>query len=286
VVESTGTGAGLKLFCAGAGAAHPDVANASRRIKASEYADCAKNGVGPLVEIQIGIDGIALAEAVAGPGMTLTTADVYKAIAATPFGKPNTAKSWKDVNPSLPDFPILVYGPPSTSGTRDALAELIMEKGCDSDPSMKALKASDADRHKATCTKVRTDGVFVEAGEQDNLIVQKIAANPKAIGIFGYSFLEENADLLKGIAIDGVMPSYDSIASFAYPGARPLYIYVKTAHLKAIPGLSDYVSEWTAGWGPAGYLKRRGMVIAPDAVRTANAAIVKTMAPLDPAVLK
>ncbi|MBM3512632.1 MAG: phosphate ABC transporter substrate-binding protein [Alphaproteobacteria bacterium] len=286
VVESTGTGAGIKLFCAGVGAAHPDIVNASRRLKASEYADCAKNGVKDVVEIQIGIDGIAFAEAVAAPGIALSIVDIYKALAATPFDKANTAKSWKDVNPALPDMPILVYGPPTTSGTRDALTELILEKGCDSDPAMKALKDTDKDKHKAVCTKIRTDGAYVEAGEQDNLIVQKIATNPKAIGVFGYGFLEENTDKLKGVSIGGVAPIYDSIASFTYPGARPLYIYVKAAHLKAIKGLTEYVAEWTTAWSPTGYLKRRGMVVAPDDVRAANATIATSMTPLDPATLK
>ena len=286
VVESTGTGAGLKLFCAGVGADYPDVANASRRIKASEYADCAKNGVTQIVEVQIGIDGIALAEAQGAAGMALTTADIYKALAANPFGKVNTAKNWKDVNPALPDSPILVYGPPSTSGTRDALAELILEKGCESNPAMKALKDSNKDKHKEVCTTVRSDGAYVDAGEQDNLIVQKIAANPKAVGIFGYSFLEENSDKLKGIVINGSMPTYETIASFSYPGARPLYIYVKAAHVKAIKGLAEYVSEWSTAWTPTGYLKKRGMVIASDDVRTANAKLALEMTPLNPATLK
>lgn len=286
VVESTGTGAGIKLFCAGVGAQHPDVATASRRIKASEYADCAKNGVSAMVEIQVGIDGIAFVETKNGPGIGLTTVDIYKAVAATPYGKPNTAKTWKDVNPKLPDFPILVYGPPSTSGTRDAFAELILEKGCDADPAMKTLKDTDKDKHKAVCTKVRTDGAYVEAGEQDNLIVQKVAANPQALGILGYSFLEENTDKLIGVTIDGVAPTYDTIASYAYPGARPLYIYVKSAHLKAIKNLPEYVREWSQAWSPNGYLKRRGMVVAPDDVRAANAKIAQDMTALDAAGLK
>ena len=286
VIESTGTGAGMKLFCAGVGAAHPDAENASRRMKASEYADCASHGVKDIVEIQVGLDGIAFAEATGGPGMTLTPADVYKALAANPFGKPNTAKNWSDVNPALPAIPILVYGPPSTSGTRDALAELILTKGCDSDAAMKALKEKDADAHKKVCTGVREDGAYVDSGENDNLIVQKISENPKAVGIFGYSFLEENPDKLKGIAMSGVMPTYATISDFTYPGARPLYIYVKSAHLKAIKGLSEYVSEWPKAWGPDGMLKAKGMVIAPEAVRASNAEIVRNMTLLDPATLK
>ena len=286
VIESTGTGAGMKLFCAGVGAAHPDIENASRRMKKSEYEDCQKNKVGEIVEIQIGIDGIAFGEALNGPGMAFTPADIYKALAANPYGKPNTAKTWKDVNPSLPAEPILVYGPPSTSGTRDALAELILTAGCESDPAMKALKDSDKDKHKAVCTEVREDGAYVDAGENDNLIVQKIAQNPKAIGVFGFSYLEENTDKLKGVTMSGVMPTYATISDFSYPGARPLYIYVKKAHLNAIRGLGDYVAAWAKAWGPDGPLKAKGMVIAPDDVRAKSADIVAKMTPLDPAELK
>jgi phosphate transport system substrate-binding protein len=286
VIESTGTGAGMKLFCAGVGTAHPDVENASRRMKASEYADCAKNGAKDIVEVQIGLDGIAFAEATGGPNMKLTVTDVYKALAATPFGKPNTAKTWADVNPALPAIPISVYGPPSTSGTRDALGELILTKGCDTDAAMKALKDSDKDKHKDICTKIRDDGAYVDAGENDNLIVQKIASNPKAVGIFGFSFLEENGDKLKGIPMNGIAPTYQTVSDYSYPGARPLYIYVKAAHLKAIKGLKEYVAEFAANWGPDGSLKKRGMVVAPDAVRTKYAKIAQDMSLLDPSELK
>ncbi|NBU84068.1 MAG: phosphate ABC transporter substrate-binding protein [Sphingomonadaceae bacterium] len=281
VIESTGTGAGVKLFCAGVGVAHPDIVNASRRMKKSEYEDCAKNGVTDIVEIQIGLDGIAFAETTGGPDMKLTPADVYKALAATPFGKPNTAKTWADVNPSLPAIPISVYGPPSTSGTRDALAELILTKGCDTDPAMKALKDSDKDKHKDICTKVREDGAYVDAGENDNLIVQKISANPKAIGIFGFSFLEENMDKLKGIPMSGIQPTYATVSDFSYPGARPLYIYVKAAHLKAIKGIKEFAIEFSKAWGSDGYLKKKGMVIAPADVQKVNAEIASSMKLMD-----
>lgn len=286
IIESTGTGAGMKLFCAGVGVQHPDMENASRRIKKSEYVECVKNGVKDIVEIQVGIDGIAFAEAANGPGIALTPLDVYKALAETPFGKPNTTKTWKDVNPAFPALPITVYGPPKTSGTRDALAELILEKGCDTDPAMKALKETNKDEHKKICTGVRTDGVYVEQGENDNLIVQKLASNPNVIGIFGFSFLEENMDKLKGIAMSGIAPTYATISDFSYPGARPLYIYIKAAHLKSIRGLKEFAAEYASAWGPDGYLKKRGMVVAPDAVRAQNAEIVKTMALLDPSTLK
>ncbi len=286
IIESTGTGAGMKLFCAGVGAQHPDIENASRRMKKSEYEDCAKNGVDKIVEIQVGLDGIAFAEAKGGLGLPLTPADVYKALAANPFGKPNTAKTWKDVNPAFPAEPILVYGPPSTSGTRDAMKELILAKGCDTDPAMKALKESDKDKHDKICTEVRNDGAYVDAGENDNLIVQKLEANPKAVGIFGFSYLEENANRLTGLTMSGITPTYASIADFSYPGARPLYIYVKAAHLDAIKGLREFVAEWAKSWGKDGLLASHGMVVSPDEVQAANAKIAQGMTLLDPASLK
>ncbi|MEA3065272.1 MAG: phosphate transport system substrate-binding protein [Sphingomonadales bacterium] len=281
IVESTGTGAGMKLFCAGVGAGHPDIENASRRIKKSEFDDCRKNGVNNIVEVPIGIDGIAFIEGKNGAAMNLTQADIYRALAANPFGKgPNTAKTWKDVDPSLPAIAIRVYGPPPTSGTRDAFAELILEKGCESDPAMKALKEKDKDRHKDLCTKIREDGAYVEAGENDNLLVQKVAANEGAIGILGYSFLEENADKVRGITLAGVAPTAETISTFAYPGARPLYIYVKGEHLSAIPGIREYVAEFAKGWGPGGYLARRGLIASPADKLEAQAQAAKDLKPM------
>jgi len=288
VIESTGTGGGMKLFCAGVGENFPDIENASRRIKASEIKLCAQNGVSQITEIQVGIDGIAFAEAASAPLGVLTQRDIYLALAKTPFGKPNKAKTWKDVNPKLPAIPIKVYGPPPTSGTRDAFGELIMTPPCEANASMAALKKSDEAKFKAICTGVREDGGYVEAGENDNLIVQKIEANPGTIGIFGYSYLEENAGRIKGIAINGIEPAYQTISSFKYPGARPLYIYVKNAHVRAIPAIKAYVAEFTkeTTWGPNGYLVRRGMIAAPDAIRAKSAAIAKALTPLDPASIK
>ena len=288
VIESTGTGGGMKLFCAGVGENFPDIENASRRIKASEVKLCAQNGVSQITEIQVGIDGIAFAEAASAPLGVLTQRDIYVALAKTPFGKPNKAKTWKDVNPKLPAIPIKVYGPPPTSGTRDAFGELIMTPPCEANAAMAALKKSDEAKFKAICTGLREDGGYVEAGENDNLIVQKIEANPGTIGIFGYSYLEENAGRIKGIAINGVEPTYQTISSFKYPGARPLYIYVKNAHVRAIPAVKAYVAEFTkeTAWGPNGYLVRRGMIAAPDAVRAKSAATARALTPLDPASIK
>lgn len=286
VVESTGTGAGMKLFCAGVGVRFPDIANASRRIKKSEFDDCARNGVKDIVELQVGIDGIALIESIKGPKMALTTADIYKALAANPYGKPNTARTWKDVNPALPAIAIQVYGPPATSGTRDSLAELILEKGCDANPEMKALKAANPDEHKTVCTKVREDGAYVESGEDDNLIVKKLAANPHALGVLGYSFLEENQATVRGVTINGAEPSYESISNFSYPGARAIFIYVKGAHLNAIPGLKPFIAEYASAWNTGGYLTRRGLIASPDDVRAKNAEIAASLRFMDGADLK
>lgn len=270
-IESTGSGAGMKLFCSGLGAETPDVTNASRQIKMSEFEDCQKNGVTDIIEVQVGLDGIAFAQSKDGFDIKLTPVDVYKALAANPFGKPQTAKNWSDVNPALPNEPISVYGPPTTSGTRDALAELILEAGCKTDEATKALKETDKDKYKAICTEVREDGAYIDGGEKDNLIVKKIADNPKTIGVFGFSFLEENMDTLRGITMGGVEPTYENISSFAYPGARPLFMYVKKAHLDVIPGLTEYLNTWPKVWGTDGALKEKGMVVSPEEARKTNA---------------
>ena len=266
IVESTGTGGGIQLFCQGVGANSPDVANASRRMKLSEFEDCQANGVTEITEIQIGFDGLAFASAQGGIAMNLTPEIVYRALAARPFGEEQTAKTWRDVDPSLPDKPILAYGPPSTSGTRDSFKELILLVGCETNAEMKALKDSDEARHEQLCTEVRSDGAYVDQGEQDNLIVQKIAGNPDAIGIFGYSYLEGNADKVQGLTMNGVEPTYENIASAAYPGARAMFIYVKNAHLDAIRGLREFVAEWSRSWGKDGPLTAIGLVANPDNV--------------------
>ncbi len=286
IIESTGTGGGMKLFCSGVGARFPDVANASRRMKASEAKLCASNGVTQITEIQVGLDGVAVATDRKTQLSGISQADLYAAIAKTPYGKPNRAKTWKDVNPRLPALPIRVYGPPSTSGTRDALTELLMTPPCEA--KMGGLKKSDEKKFKAICTDVRTDGAFIEAGENDNLIVQKLDANPGTVGIFGYSFLEENVSKLKGLTINGVQPTYQTISSFQYPGARPLYIYVKNAHARAIPAIRAFVAEFTkeSAMGPNGYLKSGGLVAAPNNVRARSQQAARNLAPLNLASLK
>lgn len=287
VIESTGTGAGMKLFCAGIGASHPDIEDASRRMKRAEYETCARNGAGDVIEIQVGIDGIAFAESRRGAKMALTPADLYRAIAATPGGRPNSARTWRDVNPALPDTAIQVYGPPSTSGTRYALAELILARGCEeTDPLAVALREHDPGAFAVLCQRIREDGAYIDAGENDNLIVQKLSANPDAIGVFGYSYLEENAGTVIGLPIAGVAPSYATIADGSYPGARPLYIYVKKAHLRAVPGLRAFLLQYAKLWGADGPLVRRGLIASPPAIQARSAAIIRAETPLDPKALK
>ena len=286
IVESTGTGAGIKLFCAGVGSKFPDMVNASRPMKASEYADCAKAGAKNVIEVPVGIDGLTLIQAKGQPALNLTVAQIYKALAAKPFGKDQTAQTWKDVDPSLPATKIRVLGPPPTSGTRDSLAELILEKGCDSDEAMKALKKSDDKAHKETCTKIREDGAYVEAGENDNLLVQKVSADPGALGVLGYSFLEENLDKVSPVSIAGIAPTEATISDLSYPGSRKLYVYVKGEHIAAKPAIKNFIDAYSKSWGKGGMLAKRGLVPLHDADAAAATAQAAALKPIDPATLK
>jgi len=286
IVESTGTGAGIKLFCGGVGGQTPDMVNASRQMKAGEYADCVMVGAKQVIEVPIGIDGLTLIQAKDQPALNLTTAQIYKALAANPFGKPQTAQTWKDVDPSLPATKIRVLGPPPTSGTRDSLAELILEKGCDSDPAMKELKEKDKDAHKATCTKIREDGAYVEAGENDNLLVQKVSSDPGALGVLGYSFLEENADRVSPVSIAGVAPTEATISDLSYPGSRRLYIYLKGEHIAAKPAIKEFIATYSKAWSKGGMLEKRGLVPLNSAEAAAATTQATALAPLDPSSLK
>ncbi len=288
IVESTGTGAGVKLFCAGVGAQHPDIVDASRRIKLSEFKSCAANGVTQITEIQVGLDGLAVATAKSTALSNLTLQELYYALAKTPFGKPNPTKTWKDVNSKYPALPIRIYGPPTTSGTRSSIEDLLMDPGCLTSGAMQALKKENEARYLAVCKGVREDGAYVTSGENDNLIVQKLESNPGTIGLFGYSYLEENAGRLKGLSLNGTAPSYASIASFQYPGARALYIYVKNAHLTAIPGIRQFAAEYVreGTFGPKGYLLQAGLISSPDAVRSRAAKFATSMTPMTAAGLK
>lgn len=271
-IESTGTGGGMKLFCQGVGAKYPDIANASRRMKSSEYEMCQSNGVKDIVEVNIGYDGIVLANSRKSPVLKLDTKDIFLALAKDvpdPKGGKklvaNPYKTWRDVNPLLPVVKIEVLGPPPTSGTRDAFAELAMEGGCKSFAWIEALKDENKDRYKAICHAIREDGAFIEAGENDNLIVQKLNANPAAFGVFGYSFLEQNEDSVQGSVIADEAPSFEAIASGAYPISRPLFFYVKKAHVGVIPGIEEFLAEFVSkkAMGNEGYLSDRGLIPLP-----------------------
>jgi len=288
VVESTGTGGGFKLFCAGVGEAHPDVSNASRAIKKGEFDDCQKNGVKDIVEIKVGIDGLTLAQSKAASPLKLTRKQVFLALAEQVPDKDgklvaNPNKTWADIDPSLPAVKIEVLGPPPTSGTRDSFHELFLEKGAEEFPSLKDLKKADSKAFDKVWKSIRKDGAYVEAGENDNVIVQKLEANKAAVGIFGYSFLEENTSKLQGVAIEGVVPEYDAISSGKYKGARPLFIYVKKQHVGVIPGLDKFVAEYVSdkALSKDGYLARKGLVALPkaEAAKTReNALAMKTLA--------
>jgi phosphate transport system substrate-binding protein len=287
-VESTGSGGGLKLFCDGVGVDYPDVTNSSRAIKQSEVDTCAVNGITDIVEVRIGYDGIVLANALGAPAVSLTRADLFRALAKAVPGDAegelieNPYRTWADVNAALPATRIEVLGPPPTSGTRDAFVELAMEGGCKTVPWIKALKSSDKNRYKEICHTIREDGAFVEAGENDNLIVQKLEANPDAFGIFGFSFLDQNGEKVKGAEIDGVEPTFDAIADGSYPVSRPLYFYVKKAHVDVIPGLRGFLREFTSerAWGEEGYLSDRGLIPMSEDERSKVAADVRELKPL------
>lgn len=294
-IESTGSGGGLKLFCAGVGVEHPDITNASRRIKISECEMCKKNGVEEIIEVQIGYDGIVLANSKKSAPFKLTQKDIYLALAKeVPDSKggekliPNPNKTWKDVNPALPDVKIEVLGPPPTSGTRDAFVELGMEPGAKTYAWIKDMKKKDKPRYKAICHTVREDGAYVEAGENDNLIVQKLIANPAALGIFGFSFLDQNTDKIQGSYVAGVSPTFDSIADGSYPLSRPLFFYVKKAHIDVIPGTKDYLAEFTSekAWGPDGYLSEKGMIPMSDKEREKFRNAVTNLQPISCGDLK
>ena len=274
VVESTGTGGGFKAFCGGIGPDFADITGASRAIKDSEVKLCGENGVTDITEALIGYDGLSIAHARSAPDMDLTEEQIFKALAAElPDGKggfvANPNKKWSDIDASLPDFDIIAFGPPPTSGTRDAFVELVMHDGCKDLAGMADLKKADGDKWNEVCSRMRQDGPFVEAGENDNLIVQRLEADANAVGIFGYSFLYENSDKLKAVKVAGVEPTFETIADFSYPVARPIYFYIKNAHRDVIPGMNEFLTEYVSdgALGSDGYLPERGLTPLSDEKR-------------------
>lgn len=289
-IEATGTGGGMKLFCKGIGVSHPDITNASRRIKQSELDDCRKNGVTDIVEVLIGYDGIVLANSNDAERLELSLRDIYLALAKQvpdPEGGgelvDNPYDKWSDFNPDLPDHEIEVLGPPPTSGTRDAFNELAIEGGCKTFEWIEAIKAQDKSRYKAICRSLREDGKFIEAGENDNLIVQKLFANPTALGVFGFSFLDQNLDKVQGSFVDGYAPTFENIASGDYAVSRPLYIYVKKAHIGKVPGIEEFLREFTnpRAMGDEGYLVDRGLIPLGEDEYARLRKTVKNLEPLD-----
>jgi phosphate transport system substrate-binding protein len=279
VVEGTGTGGGFKLFCEGVGVDKVDITNASRAIQESELENCRKAGVTNITEVKVGYDGIVIAHSKGAEPVEMTEEQIFLALAkcipadggtaqgACPPGfQPNPYKNWSEIDASLPNHRIEVMGPPPTSGTRDAFLELVMDDGC---AEFDAVNALDKDMKKAVCHGLREDGGYIDAGENDVLIVRKLQANPQAFGIFGFSFLEQNQDTIQGVMIGGVEPSYDVIASGEYPVSRPIFIYVKDAHVDVIPGMKEFLAEYTSeqAWGPYGYLADKGLIAMPDEER-------------------
>lgn len=286
VVESTGSGGGMKLFCTGVGEGTPDITNSSRRMKEREFKLCNDNGVTP-VEVKIGFDGIVLANAKAGPVLDITREQIFLALAKEvpdADGKmiPNPYQTWADVDPSLPNIKIEVLGPPPTSGTRDAFAEIALEGGAKQVEVLAALREQDEKAFKKIAHAIREDGAYVEAGENDNLIIQKLEANTNAFGVFGFSFLDQNADKVKGAVVEGNEPEFEEIAAGNYPISRSLFFYVKKEHVGVIPGVEEFVSEFTDEdtWGPDGYLADKGLIPLPDEDREAIAASARSMAPM------
>ncbi|MDX5337208.1 MAG: substrate-binding domain-containing protein [Marinobacter sp.] len=272
-LESTGSGGGLKLFCAGVGTQHPDIANASRRMKTSEFQDCQNNGVKEITEVRIGSDGIVIASGTDAPELNLSLQQLFLALAKdvpNPDGSeslvPNPYKNWSDISSDLPNIAISVIGPPPTSGTRDAFVEIAMEGGC---KNFAAIKALGKDEQKSACHRMREDGAFIEAGENDNLIVQRLMRDNSMYGVFGFGFYEENRNQLQVANIDGVAPTQDTIGDDSYPVARSMFFYVKKAHVGVVPGIQEYVNEFTSegAWGDNGYLVDVGLIPNPRSTR-------------------
>ena len=273
VVESTGSGGGLKIFCQGIGPRYVDITNASRRIKGKEIKKCAENGITKITEVKIGYDGIVIANSKNSQQMKIDRKHIWLALGKNVMidGKiiTNPHKTWKDIDPSLPNQKIEVLGPPPTSGTRDAFAELALEGGCKKFDSIKAMKKTAKEVFKKLCHTIREDGAYIEAGENDNLIIAKLEENLKAFGVFGYSFLDQNKDKLQGSIVEGSIPTFENISSGKYSVSRSLYFYIKNAHVNKIPGISEYVAEFTSekSFGTGGYLQEKGLIPSPDAER-------------------
>lgn len=283
IVKSTGTGGGIRIFCSGIGLDTPDIVGASRPMKELEYRLCQTNGVTSITEALIGKDGLSLAQSLDGPDIALTNTQLFQALAAeVPVDGAMVANPyarWNEIDAALPDMPIRVFGPPPTSGSRDSFVETVMDKGCAHFAPIAAMPDS---QRRVVCSRMRQDGPYVEAGENDNLIVQRLRTDPEAIGIFGYSFLFENQDTLRGIPVDGLAPTLETIANNQYELSRPLYLYIKNAHRPVVLGMEAFLSEYVSedAFGPEGYLAARGLVFLPEDERASVRASVETEQPM------
>lgn len=281
VIESIGSGDGIETFCTGTGPETADIVNASRRMTVNEFNRCVTNGVSEIIEIKVGRDGIVFVSSLDdGLELNLTPEIVYRALAAMPFGTEQSAATWADVDGSLPAEPILVYGPPASSGTRDALLDVVMKPACNANAAMAALEEGDPQAYERNCHALRSDESYISQGEEDDVIVRKVANNPRALGIFGYSYLEENSDSIRGLPLNGVLPTAETIADGTYPGSRGLYIYVKKAHLGVTPGLEDYLAQWARSWSAGGPLAKIGLVPMVAEQMTASAAAIENQTAL------
>jgi len=289
-IESTGTGGGMKLFCAGVAIDTPDMSNASRRMKSSEFQQCQKNGVTSITEVLLGYDGIVIANSKKSAQIVVSRKELFLALAkevpaidGSEKLVANPYKKWNQINPALPATKIEVLGPPPTSGTRDAFAELVLEGGCKSFPWIKAIKKKDKRQYKSICHSVREDHVYIEAGENDNLIVQKLTANPNAFGVFGFSFLDQNSDMLQGSKVDGTEPTFEGISDGSYPVSRPLYFYVKNIHVNKVPGIMELLKEFTSdtAMGEEGYLTDKGLIpLTADKLKAVRKSVL-SLTPLE-----
>jgi phosphate transport system substrate-binding protein len=281
IVETTGTGGGFKAFCNAIGPDEPSIINASRKIKDGERALCLDAGITDPFELKIGYDGIVLANAKPGPDLNLTKTEIFTALAAElPDGsddwQANPHRFWSEINPELPNMRILVSGPPPTSGTRDAFAEIVMERGALGIPEFQALQASDPAAFSARAREIRNDGAWIDSGENDSSIINTLLRNEDSVGVLGYSFLEQNLDRVKGGMIGDVVPSFENISSGKYGVSRSMYVYVKRENLTIVPGLFEFVEEFTQedAWGPDGYLAEKGLIPLPQDER----ALIRTAA--------
>lgn len=297
-VDSTGTVEGITAFCAAASAPtaedgdgetaapRPDIVNASRRMTAQEFATCQSNGVTDIVELRIGTDGIVFVSSQdGGISLNVTPRILYTALAAEPYGEEQSNTNWSDVDPSLPNEAITVYGPPQSSGTRQSLLELVLKPGCTANGRLGAPEQADEERYQDVCATLRDDSGFLDQGERDDVIIRKVASNKRALAVVGYSWFEENQELVKAMTYEGIEPNSETISDGSYPASRPLFMYINKARAEVIPGLNPYLVQWQASWDGSGPLSDIGFVPASEDGRAGMAEGAENMSVLTEAAL-